>query len=117
MVSSGSAEGPAFRIDYDRLATACARGASKGAFGVTGSVRAFTRGEDEAEAALASIEEQATEDGVWSNLAGFKAEALLRKLPKAEAQAFEARLVEKIKSGVLEPEEGAWLPRGPATEK
>ncbi len=80
-------------------------------------MRAFTRTEDEAQAALATIEEQATDEGVWSNLAGFKAEALLRKLPREEAQAFEARITEKVRNGVLEPQEGAWLPLDPATKK
>src|SRR6478736_9627987 len=55
--SSGSTEQVSCRIDYDRLASACARGASKGALGVTGSVRSSTRGEDEAKGALAGIED------------------------------------------------------------
>ena len=115
--SSGSNDVATCHIDYDRLATACARGAYKGALGVTGSVRSSTRGEDEAQGALADIEDKATEKGEWSIFDGARAEALLRKLPVADAHEFEARLREMVRTGVLKPQEGAWVPAEQQLEK
>lgn len=77
---------------------------------ISGEVELTEEERIEVYAVLERIEELSTEHGVWSRLAGFKAQAVLARLPDDESKIFEERIDAKIRSGALRPQTGAWLP-------
>lgn len=107
-------DGPSVRIDYDRLAAACARGATKGNFAAppaeTSVSRARTEAQREAQRELLEIEERALREGEWSEYLSVKAQDLFGQLSTDAAAEFAQRINERIKSGALVPQAGAWLP-------
>lgn len=100
-------------VDYQQLARACVDAAQGTARGDTENAAAPQRpslDQDQAKASLARIEERALSAGVWSRVAGFKAQALLGSLPTEESRALGARLGEQLRSAGVRLQPGAWVP-------
>lgn len=100
-------------VDYRQLARACvdaAEDAGRLQEQAPGTAQRPHLDEDQAKETLSRIEERAISAGVWSRIAGFKAQALLGRLPTEESRALAARLGEQLRSSGVRFQPGAWVP-------
>jgi len=100
-------------IDYDKLAAVCveaARSQKGSAQRGAGEPVATSAEASKAYAMLTQVEESALTSGVWTRIAGFKAQTLLPRLPSEQGREFSERIGEQIRTGALRPQSGAWLP-------
>ncbi len=100
-------------IDYDKLAAVCleaARSQKSSAQRGVGEPAVSSAEASKAYAMLTQVEESALTSGVWTRIAGFKAQTLLPRLPSDQGREFSERIGEQIRTGALRPQSGAWLP-------
>lgn len=104
--------------DYEKLASVCLRSANRlpardshreavrGSVSATSSSAAVLK----AKSKLDEIMSLSLEEGRCSSGAGFAAEAMLRRLPPADAADFEKLIRAVLERGDMEVQVGAWVP-------
>ncbi len=100
-------------LNYEKLARVCLTAAERARPTRTKGAPLADPGSPEVEAlkhSLDSLMSQCLERGVWSKLAAFRAQSILRRLPASDVADFEDLLRTTLERGDMKAQPGAWTP-------